>query len=310
MVSRAALMETVQPIVARWQQWRRGMTRDDVFGVVNGALVLLFVISTLYPFLYIISVSISSGAAVTAGRVLLWPVDVTVAAYSQVLSDRLFWNAYANTFLYAIGGTLMSLALIVPGAYALSRPRLMGRRVLNFLVAFTLWFHAGMIPFFLNMRDLGLIDSRFGIIIGFACTAFNVILLRNAFEGLPAAYEEAAALEGASEFQLLRHIFIPMTMPAILTVALLCLVARWNGYFWSMVLLRGQEKIPVQVYLKRMIVDARTDDAGAARLAQADYSFETVIAAIIVASLVPIVLAYPYLLKHFNKGMQLGGTKE
>jgi putative aldouronate transport system permease protein len=286
------------------------LDRDRAFGIVNGALVLLFVISTLYPFLYIISVSISSGAAVTAGRVLLWPVDVTVAAYKQVLSDRLFWNAYANTFLYAIGGTATSLALIVPGAYALSRPRLMGRRVLNFLVAFTLWFHAGMIPFFLNMRDLGLIDSRFGIIIGFACSAFNVILLRNAFEGLPAAYEEAAALEGASEFQLLRHIFIPMTMPAILTVALLCLVARWNGYFWSMVLLRGQEKIPVQVYLKRMIVDARSDDAGAARLAQADYSFETIIAAIIVASLVPIVLAYPYLLKHFNKGMQLGGTKE
>jgi putative aldouronate transport system permease protein len=310
MVSRVNLATSIRPVVSRWQQWRQGQTRDDVFGMVNGCLVLLFVISTLYPFLYILSVSASSGAAVTAGRVLLWPVDFTVAAYKQVLSDRLFWNAYANTFLYAIGGTLMSLALIVPGAFALSRPRLMGRRVLNFLVAFTLWFHAGMIPFFLNMRDLGLIDSRFGIIIGFACSAFNVILLRNAFEALPAAYEEAAALEGASEFQLLRHIFIPMTMPAILTVALLCLVARWNGYFWSMVLLRGQEKIPVQVYLKRMIVDARSDDAGAARLAQADYSFETIIAAIIVVSLVPIVLAYPYLLKHFNKGMQLGGTKE
>lgn len=310
MVSRATFIETVQPIIGRWQQWRQGLTGDDVFGVVNGALVFVFVVSTLYPFLYIISVSVSSGAAVTAGRVLLWPVDVTVAAYQQVLADRLFWIAYANTFLYAIGGTAMSLALIVPGAYALSRPRLMGRRVLNFLIAFTLWFHAGMIPFFLNMRDLGLIDSRFGIIIGFACSAFNVILLRNAFEALPAAYEEAAALEGASEFQLLRHIFIPMTMPAILTVALLCLVARWNGYFWSMVLLRGQDKIPVQVYLKRLIVDARSDDAGAARLAQADYSFETIIAAIIVVSLVPIVLAYPYLLKHFNKGMQLGGTKE
>ena len=310
MVSRATFIETVQPIIGRWQQWRQGLTGDDVFGVVNGALVFVFVVSTLYPFLYIISVSVSSGAAVTAGRVLLWPVDVTVAAYQQVLADRLFWIAYANTFLYAIGGTAMSLALIVPGAYALSRPRLMGRRVLNFLIAFTLWFHAGMIPFFLNMRDLGLIDSRFGIIIGFACSAFNVILLRNAFEALPTAYEEAAALEGASEFQLLRHIFIPMTMPAILTVALLCLVARWNGYFWSMVLLRGQDKIPVQVYLKRLIVDARSDDAGAARLAQADYSFETIIAAIIVVSLVPIVLAYPYLLKHFNKGMQLGGTKE
>jgi putative aldouronate transport system permease protein len=268
------------------------------------------VVGALYPFLYILAVSISSGAAVTAGRVLLWPVETTAAAYKQVLADRQFWVAYGNTFFYAIGGTMVSLALIVPGAYALSRPRLMGRRALNFLVAFTLWFHAGMIPFFLNMRDLGLIDSRLGIIVGFACSAFNVILLRNAFEALPAAYEEAAALEGASEFQLLRHIFIPMTMPAILTVGLLCLVTRWNGYFWAMVLLRGQDKVPVQVYLKRLIVDQRSDDAGAARLAQAAYSFETVTAAVIVVSLIPIVLAYPYLLKHFNKGMQLGGTKE
>lgn len=290
---------------------RRTLDSDRVFGLVNGVLVVLVVISMLYPFLYILAVSLSSGAAATAGRVLLWPVETTVAAYRAVLSDRLFWIAYANTLLYAVGGTAVSLALIVPGAYALSRPRLMGRRVLNFLVAFTLWFHAGMIPFFLNMRDLGLIDSRLGIIVAFAASAFNVILLRNAFEQLPAPYEEAARIEGASEVQLLAHIFVPLTMPAILTVALLCLVTRWNGYFWAMVLLRGEEKIPLQVYLKRIIVDLRADDAAAARLAQAsDYSFETIMAAIIVVSLVPIVVVYPYLLKHFNKGMTLGGIKE
>ena len=284
---------------------------DRVFGAVNGALVIALVASMLYPFLYIAAVSMSSGPAVTSGRVVLWPVDTTFAAYGQVLSDRLFWIAYANTVLYATVGTVVSLALIVPGAYALSRPRLMGRRVLNFLVAFTLWFHAGMIPFFLNMRDLGLIDSRLGIIIGFACSAFNVILLRNTFEGLAPSFEEAARLEGAGEFQLLAHVFVPLSMPAMLTVALLCLVTRWNGYFWAMVLLRGEEKIPLQVYLKRIIVDLRADDAAAARLAQAsDYSFETIMAAIIVVSLVPIVAVYPYLLKHFNKGMTLGGIKE
>ena len=309
MVSGASLSAVAQRWVRPWTSGR--FDGDRVFGIVNGGLVALLIASMLYPFLYIAAVSVSSGTAVTSGRVLLWPVDVTVAAYGQVLSDRLFWQAYANTLLYAIGGTAMSLALIVPGAYALSRPRLVGRRVLNFLVAFTLWFHAGMIPFFLNMRDLGLIDSRLGIIIGFACSAFNVILLRNAFEGVAPSFEEAARLEGADEFQLLRYVFVPLSMPAILTVALLCLVTRWNGYFWAMVLLRGEEKIPLQVYLKRIIVDLRADDAAAARLAQAsDYSFETIMAAIIVVSLVPIVVVYPYLLKHFNKGMTLGGIKE
>ncbi len=121
----------------------------------------------------------------TAGRVTLWPVDVTLAAYEHVLSDRMFWIAYGNTFIYTFGGTFMSLLIMIPGAYALSRRRLRGRTFFNIAIAFTLWFHAGMIPFFLNMRDLGLLDSRFGIIIGFAASAFNVILLRNFFEAVP-----------------------------------------------------------------------------------------------------------------------------
>ena len=111
---------------------------DHVFGLVNGVLVAIVVASMLYPFVYILSLSLSAGAAAASGQVLLWPSSFTFAAYSQVLTDRLFWMAYGNTLIYAIGGTAMSLALIIPGAYALSRPQLMGRRVLNFLVAFTL----------------------------------------------------------------------------------------------------------------------------------------------------------------------------
>ena len=283
---------------------------DKLFARINAGLLLVFVASTLYPFVYVLAASISSGLAVTSGKVVLWPVDLTLAAYRQVLGDRLFWSAYGNTFFYTILGTLTSLALIVPGAYALSKPRLRGRRVFNFLIAFTLWFHAGMIPFFLNVRDLGLIDSRLGILIAFACSAFNVILLRNYFEGLPSSYEEAARIDGADDFQLLSQIYIPLAKPAIITVALLCLVSRWNGYFWSMVLLRSESKIPLQVYLKKIIVDLRSDDGAAARLATSDYSFETLTAAIIIASLLPVVLVYPYLLRYFTKGMMLGGVKE
>jgi putative aldouronate transport system permease protein len=284
--------------------------QDRIFGRINGALMALVVVCALYPFLYVLAVSLSSGAAVTAGRVVLWPVDLTLAAYGQVLSDGKFWRAYGNTFFYAIGGTLTSLAIIVPGAYALSKPRLKGRRGFNFLIAFTLWFHAGLIPFFLNIRDLGLLDSRFGIVIAFACNAFNVILLRNAFEQVAAPYEEAARLDGADEFQLLRYVYIPLTLPTITTVALLCLVARWNGYFWAMVLLFDEDKVPLQVYLKKIIVDLRADDAMAARLANAPYSFETMTAAVIVASLIPVLLLYPQLLRTATKGMTLGGVKE
>jgi putative aldouronate transport system permease protein len=283
---------------------------DKIFGYANAFLLGLFVLSTLYPFIYILSASISSGAAVTSGRVVLWPVDLTLAAYERVLSDRMFWISYANTFFYTFGGTAMSLLIMVPGAYALSRKRLRGRTLFNLMIAFTLWFNAGMIPFFLNMRDLGLLDSRFGIIIGFACNAFNVILLRNFFEAVPKSFEEAAKMDGASELQLLWKVFIPLSKPAIVTVALFCIVSRWNGYFWSMVLLRGEEKIPLQVYLKRIIVDLNSNDEFASSLLTAQYSFETITAAIMVASIIPVLIIYPYAQKYFSKGILLGGVKE
>jgi putative aldouronate transport system permease protein len=204
--------------VSTWNLYSRG---DRIFGYANGILLTLFVLSVLYPFIYILAVSISSGAAVTTGRVVLFPVDVTFAAYERVLSDKLFWIAYGNTFIYTFGGTAMSLAIIIPGAYALSRERLRGRKIFNLLIAFTLWFNAGMIPFFLNMRDLGLLDSRLGIIIGFACNAFNVILLRNFFQSVPKSFEEAARMDGASEFQIYRKIIFPLLMPITISIAII-----------------------------------------------------------------------------------------
>ena len=293
--------------MAAFNLYTRG---DKIFGWANAALLTLFVLSTLYPFIYILAVSVSSGAAVTSGKVTFFPVGLTLAAYERVLSDKMFWVDYGNTFIYTFGGTLMSLAIMIPGAYALSRKRLRGRTFFNIAIAFTLWFNAGMIPFFLNMRDLGLLDSRFGIIIGFACNAFNVILLRNFFEAVPKSFEEAAKMDGASEIQLLWNVFIPLSKPAIVTVALFCIVSRWNGYFWAMVLLRGEEKIPLQVYLKRVIVDLNSNDEFASSLLNAQYSFETVTAAIMVASIIPVLIIYPYAQRYFTKGIMLGGVKE
>ena len=171
---------------------------DRIFALATSVLIGMFTVATLYPFIYIAAVSFSSGFAATAGKVVLTPIDATVAAYGHVLVDPTFWRSYANTFIYTIGGTAMSLVIIVPGAYALSRPALLGRRFFNLFIAFTMWFNAGLIPFFLNMRDLGLLDSYFGIIIGFACNAFNIILLRNFFESIPRSFEEAGA-HGRSE---------------------------------------------------------------------------------------------------------------
>ena len=293
--------------MAKMNLYSRG---DKAFVILNMVLIGMFTISALYPFIYIASLSMSSGFEARAGNVLLTPVGFTLEAYSRVLSEPMFWISYKNTFIYTIGGTLMSLAFIIPGAYALSRPQLYGRRFWNLMVAFTMWFHAGMIPFFLNMRDLNLLDSYFGIIIGFAVNGFNIILLRNFFEGIPQSFEEAARMDGANEFQVLWKVYMPLSKPAIATVALFCIVSRWNGFFWAMVLLQDDAKIPLQVYLRKVIAELQNDEEFGNTLLTAVYSFETVSAAIIVCSIIPILLIYPFLQKYFSKGILLGGVKE
>ncbi|WP_204114491.1 carbohydrate ABC transporter permease [Shimia biformata] len=284
--------------------------RDKLFVYANMVLIGIFTLSTLYPFIYIAAISFSSGFAATAGKVVLTPIEMTFAAYERVLSAPEFWRSYMNTFIYTIGGTIVSLVIVIPGAYALSRPQLMGRRFFNLLVAFTMWFHAGMIPFWLNMRDLGLLDSYFGIIIGFAVNAFNIILLRNFFESIPRSFEEAARMDGANEFQILWKVYIPLSKASIATITLFCVVARWNGFFWAMILLTDEGKIPLQVYLRQTIQSLGDDEEFSATLLTAPYSVETVTAAIIVCSIIPVLIFYPFIQKYFNKGILLGGVKE
>lgn len=283
---------------------------DKRFVIINMILIAVFTLSTMYPFIYIASLSMSSGFAARAGQVVLTPIDSTIEAYKFILAERMFWVSYGNTFFYTVFGTLTSLLFLIPGAYALSRPQLYGRRFFNLMVAFTMWFNAGLIPFFLNMRDLGLLDSYIGILIGFAVNGFNLILLRNFFEGVPSSFEEAARMDGANDFQVLWKVYMPLAKPAIATVALFCLVSRWNGFFWAMVLLQDEEKIPLQVYLRHTISSLSNDDEFGATLIDAPYSVETVSAAIIVCSIIPVLIVYPFIQKYFEKGILLGGVKE
>ncbi len=285
-------------------------TGDRLFGRINGILLTVFALCTLYPLIYVFSLSVSSGAAASAGRVWLWPVDITFAAIWHVMQDSMFWISYGNTFFYTIVGTATSLALIIPAAYALSKPRLRARRTLGFFIAFTMWFSAGMIPFYLNLRDLDLLDSRWGIVISFAVNAFNIILMRNFFESISPSFEEAARMDGANDLQILWKVYMPLAKPAIATVGMLCAIARWNGYFWAMVLLQDESKIPLQVYLKKVIVDVSLTEEAAGAMTQHAYSLETITGAIIVLSIIPVMVFFPVIQKYFTKGVMMGGVKE
>lgn len=282
---------------------------EKIFSVFNYVLLALFGLMTVYPFVYVLSASISSGDAVVTGKVLLLPKEITFDAYKRVLEEKGIWIAYANTFYYAIFGTLVNLIFTIFGAYPLSKKRLMGRSFFSFFIAFTMWFNAGMVPFYLNLRSLGLYNSRFAILIAFAVQTFNVILLRTFFQSIPESLEEAATVDGASDWQILWRIFLPLSKAALATIGLFYAVNRWNGYFWTMVLIRDTDKIPLQVLLKKLVVEMSMNEEGMDVISYSEFSKETFMYATIVVSIIPVVLAYPYIQKFFVKGVMIGSIK-
>ena len=219
-----------------------------------------------------------------------------------------FWLAYGNTVYYTLFGTIISLFVTAMGAYALSRKRLMARRFIGFMISLTMWFNAGMIPFYLNMKNFNLLNSRLGILIGFACSAFYVIILRSFFETIPDSLEESAKIDGASDFLIFRKVIVPLSMPALTTIGLYYAVERWNGYFWAMVLLTDIRKIPLQVLLKKLIVEMEMMTGGDF-VTSTVMSKETVIYATIIVAAVPILIVYPFIQKYFEKGVMIGAVK-
>ncbi|ANE47673.1 sugar ABC transporter permease [Paenibacillus swuensis] len=280
------------------------------FNVINYLILSLISLLTVYPFIYVLAASFSSGYAVTHGEVTLFPVGFNLEAYSQVFKENGLWTAYGNTIYYTVVGTAVSILLTLFGAYPLSKKRLVGRKWIGFFIVFTMLFNAGIIPFYINLKDLDLLNTRMGVIIPFAISTFNVIILRTFFQAVPDELEEAATVDGATDWQVLWKIYLPLAMPALATIALFYAVSRWNGYFWSMIILRDQELIPLQVLLTKLIVSLRpSDNAVAAAGDIVSYTQETVIYATIIISIIPIIAVYPFIQRFFVKGVMVGSVK-
>ena len=286
-----------------------------VFKVVSYTLLTMFALCCLYPFVYVISASISGQTAVDYGQIILFPKDIQFEAFSRMFNDNMFWNAYSNTLFLTFYGTVWSLFVAILGAYALSKKRLLFRRALNFFLVFTMWFSAGIIPQYLNYLDtkavfnsVGIMDDKWLVVIAMSMAAMNIILLRNAFEGVPSDIEEAAIVDGATEFQVLSKVYIPMSKSTIATVALFFAISRWNGYFWARQMISNQNEHPLQVFI-RLKLEQFTDPEQMAGWNEV-YSSDSVIYALIVCSIVPILIIYPFIQKYFAKGVNVGGVKE
>ncbi|MBE6974298.1 MAG: carbohydrate ABC transporter permease [Ruminococcaceae bacterium] len=286
-----------------------------IFKIISYTCLTVFALCCLYPFVYAISASVSGRYEVDYGQVILFPKNIQFQAFSRMFNDNMFWNSYTNTLFLTFYGTVWALLVAILGAYALSKKRLLFRRVFNFFLVFTMWFSAGLIPQYLNYLDtkevfgaLGITDDKWLVVIAMGMAAMNVILLRNAFEGVPSDIEEAAVVDGATEFQVLTKVYIPMTKSTIATVALFFAISRWNGYFWARQMISNANEHPLQVFI-RLKLEEFTDPEAMVGWNEL-YSSDSVIYALIVCSIVPILIIYPFIQKYFAKGVNVGGVKE
>ena len=288
-----------------------------IFKILSYLLLTIFAICCVYPFLYAISAALSGRAAVEYGEIVLFPKDIQFEAFQEMFLRDDFWNSYTNTLFLTFYGTLWAMFVAILGAYALSKKRLLFRKGFNFFLVFTMWFSAGLVPQYRNYLDtqdvfesIGITDVKWLIVIAMGMAAMNIILLRNAFEGVPSEIEEAAIVDGATELQVLTNVYIPMSKSTIATVALFFAISRWNGYFWAKQMLadRGDE-MPLQVFIKNEL-DRFTTDFGTDGGWNKSYAADSAIYALIVCSIVPILIIYPFIQKYFAKGVNMGGVKE
>lgn len=283
------------------------LTKSEIiFKILSYILIGSFAIMALYPVVYAFSASISGKLAYEAGEVILLPKSVNFQVYKLVYTDKKFWISYTNTLFYTVFGTAWSMFISTMGAYVLSKRKLLFRRQFNFLLVFTMWFNAGMIPTYLNYVNMG-VANRWGIVFAFGVQAYNIILLRNYFEGVPKSIDEAARIDGVNEFQMLTRIYVPMSKAALATVTLFYATGRWNGYFWSRLLLTDPLEQPLQVYMRIRVEDyqAAFDNMPL----DIPYAADSFIYAILVCSIIPVLIIYPYIQQYFARGVNLGGVK-
>lgn len=284
---------------------------DRAFLTICYIFITLLGLICLYPFLNVVAKSFSADEYVYAGKVLgIWPMGFNTKAYAYILNSQRYLITMANTVKITIVGTILNLAFTIFVAYAVSRKDMPGAKVIMFAYIFTMMFSGGMIPTYLAVSQIGLLDSHWSLILPGLVTAYNVILMRNYIEGLPGELEESATIDGASQMQLMFRIILPLTLPSLATIGLFCCVSYWNTYFNALIYINARNKATLQIYLREVLISTQTAnmDSGMDELADIASS-EGVQGACVVATALPIICVYPFLQKYYVKGMTLGAVK-
>ncbi|CAH8770447.1 carbohydrate ABC transporter permease [Paenibacillus dendritiformis] len=286
--------------------------KSRVADVIIWILLLALTLSCLFPLLNMVAISLSDNAAASANLVGLFPVNFTWSSYEKLLSDSQFWRSFMISVERVVLGLGVNMALMILMAYPLSKSskQFRGQKVYMNIVIFAMLFSGGLIPTFMVVKQLGLLDSIWALILPGAVPIGNVILLMNAFRAVPKSLEEAAKIDGASQWRILFSVYLPVVLPTLATVMLFTIVGHWNDYFSALVYINKTSNYPLQTYIQQLSVEVQniTDPAKLAEYAK--ISDRTLNSAKIVVSTLPLLLIYPFLQKYFVSGIVVGSVKE
>ena len=297
---------------------RKAALSDAIFQAVTITIATILFLAVLYPIIYVVSSSFSSPTAIASGKVILWPVDPTFEGYRRTFEYREVWTGFSNSVFYTVVGTALNLVVTILAAYPLSRKRLIGRDVFTFIFAFTMWFSGGLIPSYLLMRSLHMINTRWALLLPGAMSVYNMIITRTFFQtNIPDELLESAKLDGCSDFRFLISIVLPLSKAVIAVIALYYGVSHWNSYFSAFIYLTDRSKFPLQIFLREVLVMSQTAaimaDSGAAiddaQLAAMQMMSELLKYSLIVISSLPLIMIYPFVQKQFIKGVMIGALK-
>ncbi|MDP4098330.1 carbohydrate ABC transporter permease [Paenibacillus sp. P96] len=292
---------------------------DRLFVILNYIYLSIAMIIVLYPVLYILSASVSDPRYVNSGEMWLFPKGWNVDGYKRVFENAKIWNGYTNTILYTVLGTLLNLAVTLPAAYALSRKDFVGRNFFMGMMLVTMFFSGGLVPSYLLVKSLGLMNSMGALILPVAASVWNIIVARTFFQTtIPHELQEAAQMDGCTNFKLFVRIILPLSGPIIAVMALFYGVSHWNSYFSALIYLTDESQYPLQLILRQILVlqemtaettgVAVSGDMAIALNNKADVASLVKYAAIIVSTL-PVIVIYPFLQRYFVQGVMIGSVK-
>ena len=292
----------------------RQSTEDRVFGVVTYILATLFMLVCAYPLVYVLSASISNPALIVSGKIILLPKEIQFRAYEAVFKSEDVLLGYRNAVFYAFAGTAINIVLTTAGAYVLSRPDLWGRTVITFLISFTMFFSGGMIPTYITIKNLGMINTVWAMLLPGAISATNLLIMRNFFtHSVPQEIIEAAYVDGCSNIGTLCRIVLPVSGSIIAVMVIFYFVGHWNAYFSAMIYLNDKKLYPLQVFLREILIQNQLGDmsGGADTVNQAEMTllYEALKFAVITVATLPIMCVYPFLQRYFVKGVMIGSIK-